>query len=78
MPDMNGYEATAAIRADEKARGFEPMPILAHSGSIDRQRCKDVGMNECLEKPVLLERLAKTLDKYLPTRCSVKEGSVVS
>jgi signal transduction histidine kinase/CheY-like chemotaxis protein/HPt (histidine-containing phosphotransfer) domain-containing protein len=51
MPVMDGYEATARIRA----AGFASLPIIAmtaHATAEDRQRCLDAGMNDHVAKPI--------------------------
>jgi CheY-like chemotaxis protein len=65
MPDMDGFEATAAIRERERQSGAH-IPIIAmtaHAMSGDRERCLDAGMDDYISKPirgpVLLELVAK-------------------
>ncbi len=66
MPEMDGLEATAAIRAHEKVLGLEPVPIIAISSSDDKDRAIAMGMNDYFEKPALLKDLQKILDDWLP------------
>jgi two-component system, sensor histidine kinase and response regulator len=67
MPDMNGLEATAAIRSYEKSEGLSRVPIIATTaGGASRQECIDSGMDDYLPKPVSIEALKEMLDKWLP------------
>ena len=53
MPQMNGYEATAAIRLHEGARRHTPIIALtAGARGEDRERCIEEGMDEYISKPV--------------------------
>jgi len=66
MPGMDGFEATAAIR--ELSSDHNDMPIVAmtaHALQDDRRRVLDAGMDDYLSKPVSLERLTRTLERWL-------------
>jgi PAS domain S-box-containing protein len=67
MPEMDGYELTAAIRHAEGA-GLR-LPIIALTANAlksEEVRCKAAGMDDYLSKPVLLDRLQAMLEKWLP------------
>jgi PAS domain S-box-containing protein len=60
MPEMDGFEVTAAIRAKEKRTGRH-LPIIAmkaHAMKGDRERCLAAGMDGYIAKPILPEELA--------------------
>lgn len=67
MPNMNGFEATQAIRALDR-EDAKKVPIIAMTADAfaeDVQKCLAVGMNEHLAKPIDIDLLHKTLAKYL-------------
>jgi two-component system sensor histidine kinase/response regulator len=80
MPEMNGFEATAAIRQKEKATGRH-LPIIAmtaHALKGDRERCLAAGMDNYIAKPIeAREFLAAVEGAVLPggeRRASVPAG----
>jgi len=59
MPDLNGFEATAAIREKERLTGAH-LPIIAvtaHAMEGDRERCLAAGMDGYVTKPIQVEEL---------------------
>ncbi|MER9657087.1 response regulator [Mesorhizobium sp. M0152] len=67
MPEMNGYEATRAIRAMEAPAGAH-IPIIgvtAHALKGDRDKCIDAGMDDYLPKPVSPDRLGAKIGTWL-------------
>ena len=66
MPVMNGYEATAAIRAMAGPRSQIPIVAMtANAFAEDVQLAKNTGMNEHIAKPLDFEKLNKVLAKWL-------------
>ncbi|WP_084320092.1 ATP-binding protein [Herbaspirillum huttiense] len=68
MPIMDGYQATAEIRAFEQANGRPRTPIIALTASAiegDRQRCLDAGMDDYLSKPFTQVGLMNAVEKWL-------------
>jgi CheY-like chemotaxis protein len=67
MPEMDGFEATAAIRQRERDTGAH-IPIVAmtaHAMTGDRERCLAEGMDAYLSKPLRPEDLLATIDGLL-------------
>jgi signal transduction histidine kinase/CheY-like chemotaxis protein len=75
MPEMDGFEATAAIRAREAALharsaapGSQRVPILALTANAmqgDRERCLAVGMDDYLAKPFTRDQLDQMLRRWV-------------
>jgi signal transduction histidine kinase/CheY-like chemotaxis protein len=67
MPEMNGLEATAAIREIERATGHHTpiIGVTAHALKGDRERCIEAGMDDYLSKPVSPDRLAKKIETWI-------------
>ncbi len=68
MPKMNGYDATKAIRKYEKEQDHKtPLPIIALTAKVfrtDRERCLQVGMNDCVTKPVKRPEVVQVINKW--------------
>lgn len=67
MPEMDGYELTAAIRAAEAGKSH--MPIIAFTANAikgEADNCLALGMDGYLSKPVQLVNLKALLEKWLP------------
>lgn len=67
MPEMNGYEATRAIRATE-AVNCTRTPIIgvtAHALKGDRDKCIEAGMDDYLAKPISPDRLGAKIGTWL-------------
>jgi CheY-like chemotaxis protein len=67
MPEMDGFEATAAIRKQERSTGRR-MPIIAmtaHAMQGDRQRCIEAGMDDYVAKPIRSGELMVVIGKYI-------------
>ena len=82
MPEMDGYELTAAIRAAEKSGANEfnktRVPIIAFTANAlkgEAEHCLAVGMDDYLSKPVQLASLKAMLEKWMPRSPHDNAGS---
>jgi PAS domain S-box-containing protein len=68
MPEMDGFEATRAIREREGSSG-KRMPIVALTANAmaqDREACLSAGMDDHLAKPFSMQTLHDMLDRWMP------------
>lgn len=68
MPEMDGYEATRAVRLREREANIGHVPIIAltaNAMSGDREQCLRAGMDDYLAKPFTQEQLGAVLEKWL-------------
>ncbi|HEY6891841.1 MAG TPA: response regulator [Solirubrobacter sp.] len=67
MPNLDGYEATARIRAGESdGRHIPIVAMTAHAFAGDRERCLAAGMDDYLSKPLRSEDLDPVIERWLP------------
>lgn len=66
MPQMTGIEATQRIRSNPRYKDLIIIATTAHAMAEDRKHCLEAGMNDYLAKPLRLEKLFATLQKYFP------------
>jgi two-component system sensor histidine kinase/response regulator len=67
MPEMDGFEATAAIREKERPTGRHT-PIIAmtaHALKGDEERCLSAGMDAYISKPIRTNELFATIEKFV-------------
>ena len=66
MPEMDGFQATAAIRKldDPKKARLPIIAMTAHALKGDRERCLAAGMNCYLSKPIKKEDLIETVERW--------------
>ena len=67
MPEMDGFEATAAIRERERSRGRHTpiVAMTAHAMKGDRERCLEAGMDGYLAKPIRQQEVVAVLRQSL-------------
>jgi CheY-like chemotaxis protein len=79
MPEMNGFEATTAIRELERQNG-EHLPIMAmtaHAMKGDRERCLAAGMDGYVAKPITPKGLLAAISAMFGTSEVVPVGSLL-
>ncbi len=72
MPRMDGFELTAAVRADEEGSG-KRSPIIAVTANAlegEAERCIAAGMDDYLSKPLAMNDLKAALRKWMPNAVS--------
>ena len=77
MPGMDGYALTRQLRKREAELGCARTPVVAVTANAMRgeeERCLAVGMDAYLAKPVAIERLRATLERWL----SIGDGAVAA
>jgi two-component system, sensor histidine kinase len=70
MPELDGFETTAAIRAHEKQTGLH-VPIIAMTANAmtgDRERCLAAGMDGYISKPIRVDELFALMDSWSAAR----------
>ena len=64
MPNMNGYDATKAIKSNPKRKDIPIVALTANALANDRDICLSHGMDDYISKPIDIDQLAKILRKY--------------
>jgi CheY-like chemotaxis protein/HPt (histidine-containing phosphotransfer) domain-containing protein len=78
MPEMDGLQATAAIREKEKGTGRR-VPIVAmtaHAMKGDKERCLAAGMDAYLSKPIRTQALFEVIEELAGVRVETTENSL--
>ena len=68
MPEMDGYQATKAIREGDAGKDNENITIIALTANAmqgDKEKCLAAGMNDYLSKPLDLAALQPKLQQWL-------------
>jgi light-regulated signal transduction histidine kinase (bacteriophytochrome)/CheY-like chemotaxis protein len=77
MPEMDGFEATAAIRSGERKTG-KHIPIIAmtaHAMAGDKERCLEAGMDGYVSKPIRAHDLFSVIEQVLSIHLGRSEDS---
>ena len=76
MPNMDGFALIKRIRESKFA-----MPVIAVTASIkksDENRINELGFDDCLKKPIDIDKLIKVLRKYIPYEEKLEVSEVKS
>jgi HPt (histidine-containing phosphotransfer) domain-containing protein len=74
MPQLDGFQATQAIRAERGPNRATPIVALTASAiPEEREQCAVIGMNDCLTKPISQQELAACLARYVGNRPAVSD-----
>jgi CheY-like chemotaxis protein len=66
MPELDGYEATAVVRASEVGKRRTPIIALTANAMLeDRERCLTAGMDDHLSKPVSMDDIRRALKRWV-------------
>ena len=77
MPEMDGYAATAEIRADERFHALPIIAMTAHAMAEEREHCFAAGMNDHIAKPINPQTLFETLMRWDSRRGSPASAPLV-
>jgi signal transduction histidine kinase/ligand-binding sensor domain-containing protein/DNA-binding response OmpR family regulator/HPt (histidine-containing phosphotransfer) domain-containing protein len=78
MPEMDGYQATKAIRSHARFASFPIIAMTAHATIEERQKCLDAGMNGHVSKPIDPAALFETVERFVVAGAVKVQGLAVS
>ena len=79
MPEMDGYQATAALKRENSPLRVPVVAMTAHAMSGDREKCRTAGMDDYLAKPISQDELALVIQRNCGSlRKSLESQSVPS
>ena len=65
MPDMDGYEAIAAIREIDAISQIPVIAVTAQAMVGDKEKCMDAGARDYVSKPINVDALMEILELHL-------------
>jgi CheY-like chemotaxis protein len=74
MPEMDGYEATQAIRTYERQQGLDSVPIVAVTAGASKSEVMAQGLSDYVQKPATVEALKWIVKRWIcPPACDAPE-----
>jgi len=64
MPEMDGYEATRLIKADESLKNIPLIALTAQAAKKDREECLSAGADEYMSKPIDIDNILDLLNRF--------------
>jgi two-component system chemotaxis sensor kinase CheA len=74
MPEFDGYDTIRRMRSSPDLRDLPVVALTARTSVDDKQRCLEVGANDCLAKPIEPEELKRVFDRYLAGASALESG----
>lgn len=65
LPEMDGYQVTRAVRADEAIKDIPIIAVTAHAMAGDEEKAMEAGCNDYLTKPIDEEELWAKVEKLI-------------
>lgn len=64
MPDMDGYQAIAAMKKSDKMRDIPVLAVTAQAMVGDKERCLSAGASGYVSKPINVDELLKQIENF--------------
>src|SRR5260370_3266950 len=74
-PELDGLEATGAIRASPAGAGLRIVAVTAHASAGDKERCLAAGMDDYLSKPFKARHLFMAVEGWMDPAAASAPGS---
>ncbi|GAB4254788.1 MAG: response regulator [Thermoleophilia bacterium] len=66
MPELNGYEATSALKADEETRHIPVLALTAKAMRGDEEKGRQAGVDGYITKPFRISQVLEVVSTFLP------------